>query len=63
MQEEYEFFSSKEADVICEALAEWCRSTDSEPDQMLMLGAIDLYNGGNRTADRLLTALKQKLSN
>jgi hypothetical protein len=63
MQHVYEFYSSEEVDVICEALIEWCRSTRTEPDQMLMFRAIDLYKRGNRTADQLLTALKRQLSN
>jgi hypothetical protein len=61
--QEYEFFTTQQADVICDALIQWCRSTDSEPDQMLMSMALDLYNRGNRTADQLLAALKRQLSN
>ncbi|WP_146260084.1 hypothetical protein [Rhizobium tubonense] len=50
-----------DAEVIIAALSEWCRSTSSEPDALLMSRAIFLFNRGNDSVVRLVDALRTDL--
>ena len=56
-------FNEAVADVVCEALFKWCHESHSEPDQMLMNRAINLYNRGNDTSELLFMALHKDLLN
>jgi hypothetical protein len=50
------------SEVIVEALAKWCFETGYEPDPPLMSRAIDLYNRGNDTSEKLLEAIRKQLT-
>jgi hypothetical protein len=49
-------------DVVVDALVRWCGETRYEPDLPLMTRAIDLYNRGNDTPEKLLIALRKQLT-
>jgi hypothetical protein len=55
-------FGDIESEVIVEALAKWCFETGYEPDAPLMSRAIDLYNRGNDTAEKLFEAIRKQLT-
>jgi hypothetical protein len=55
-------FSTSNSDVICEATLRWCSQT-REPDQHIMSRAIELFNRGHNTPERLLEALQKDLLN
>jgi hypothetical protein len=42
--------------VVLDALTEWCIRTRDDPDDYLISLAITLYNDGNNTPERLLSA-------
>jgi hypothetical protein len=50
-------------DVICEAAIKWCARTHLEPDERLISLAVDLFNRGHNTSERLLKALEKDLMN
>jgi hypothetical protein len=58
LSDDFEEFGS---DVIVDALAAWCTETSYEPDLPLMSRAIELYNRGNDTSEKLLHALRRQL--
>jgi hypothetical protein len=60
MQGASERFSPTE-DVICEAATKWCAQTQCEADEDLISRAIDLFNRGHNTSERLLAALQKDL--
>jgi hypothetical protein len=57
------YYMPSSGKIIVEATARWCRYSQSEPDQLLMMQAITLFNRGHDTTESLFDALKQVLIN
>jgi hypothetical protein len=49
------------AEVVPDALTEWCIRRHDDPDDYLISLAITLYNDGHNTPERLLKALEIEL--